>query len=283
MAMTRHRWLAGLLPALAAITTPAAAAPSYDACTGTIASLPAVITTQGTFCMKQDLSTSSTTGSAITVHANNVTIDCNGFKLGGLGAGPSTGATGITAQGRLNTMVRDCKIRGFAVGVALDGGGHVVEGNVFEAIRATGLYVEGDGSLVRDNRILDTGPSYSAHVRGMYVVGDVDVVGNTVAGVEATDFGEETAHAFGIFLAGSTGSRVRDNQVRGLLAEGAGGTSAIDTTFSQHVDIRGNFVAGPGLEGITCMSTNSAAIDNHVNGFTTAIGNCTGADNVVVP
>ena len=37
-------------------------------------------------------------GAAITIATNNVTIDCNGFKLGGLSAGPSTFANGIQAS-----------------------------------------------------------------------------------------------------------------------------------------------------------------------------------------
>src|SRR4249920_3466180 len=78
------------------------AAQSYDNCTGFITSLPAVITTQGTWCLKQDLATTVTSGSAITINTNNVTIDCNDFKLGGLGAGLATLANGIYSLNRVN-------------------------------------------------------------------------------------------------------------------------------------------------------------------------------------
>src|SRR4249920_1444376 len=78
------------------------AAQSYDNCTGFITSLPATISTQGTWCLKQDLATAVTTGSAILINTNNVTIDCNDFKLGGLGAGLATLANGIYSLNRVN-------------------------------------------------------------------------------------------------------------------------------------------------------------------------------------
>src|SRR6185369_2787721 len=72
----------------------ASAAESYDNCTGFITTLPAVITTQGTWCLKQDLATAITSGNAITINTGNVTIDCNDFKLGGMSAGLATQAIG---------------------------------------------------------------------------------------------------------------------------------------------------------------------------------------------
>ena len=64
------------------------AAESYDGCAGFISSLPVTITTQGVWCLDRDLSTSNSAGPAVTIATNNVTVDCNGFKIGGLGAGP---------------------------------------------------------------------------------------------------------------------------------------------------------------------------------------------------
>ena len=95
--MTIKTWaLPGLLAVLAC--KPASAAESYDNCAGFITSLPAVISSQGTWCMKQDLATAVTSGFVITVATNNVTIDCNNFKLGGLAAGAGTQASGIFAN-----------------------------------------------------------------------------------------------------------------------------------------------------------------------------------------
>ena len=96
--------LACLLAVAAAAgpTMPAArAAESYDSCRGTITSLPTTITTQGTWCLKGDLATALDSGVIITVATSNVTIDCNGFKIGNLAAGEDTQTTGIHADGWL--------------------------------------------------------------------------------------------------------------------------------------------------------------------------------------
>ena len=126
--------LAGLLSAPGA----ALAAQSYDACEGRfIDSLPATITTQGVWCFRKDLSTAITSGGAITIATNNVTIDCNDFKLGGLAAGAATAARGIQASDKLNATIRNCNVRGFYAGVYIDGtaraktAGHVIENNRF--------------------------------------------------------------------------------------------------------------------------------------------------------
>src|SRR5690606_35329103 len=87
-----------LLPA----PRPAAAAESFDNCSGFIDSVPAVIATQGVWCLRGNLATNIGSGgsSAITIAANNVTIDCNHFKLGGLAAGNGSQADGIHASDR---------------------------------------------------------------------------------------------------------------------------------------------------------------------------------------
>src|SRR5688572_11518098 len=65
------------------------AAASYDACTGFIDTLPATIGTQGTWCLRNNLTSSLASGAAISIATNNVVLDCNGFKIGGLSAGPT--------------------------------------------------------------------------------------------------------------------------------------------------------------------------------------------------
>src|SRR5687768_7416536 len=85
------RLITGLLLAAAAVPR-AYAAESYDYCPRVISSLPATISTQGTWCLKSNLSTGITTGNAITIATNNVTIDCNDYKLGRLPAGDATNA-----------------------------------------------------------------------------------------------------------------------------------------------------------------------------------------------
>ncbi len=84
-----------------------------------ILSIPVIITTQGVHCFKSDKVSSATSGNLIEIQANNVTIDMNGFKLGGSGAGIGTSANGIFALNRKNITIRNGTIRGFRTGVRL--------------------------------------------------------------------------------------------------------------------------------------------------------------------
>src|SRR5688500_982965 len=123
--------IATLLAGLWAAMPTARAAESYDNCTGFIDSLPATISTQGTWCLRKDVSTSMTSGIAITVAANNVTVDCNDFKIGGLAAGNDSSAFGIFTD-RQNVTVRHCSIRGFFYGIYLIGAGNLIEDNLLD-------------------------------------------------------------------------------------------------------------------------------------------------------
>ena len=88
-----------------------------------ITSLPAVITVQGIHCFTGDLSTAQTSGNAIDIQTNNVVLDLNGFKLGGLAAGTGTHATGIHALNRQNITIKNGTIRGFSTGITLSNNG----------------------------------------------------------------------------------------------------------------------------------------------------------------
>jgi len=277
--------LSALLLAAAATSPPAAAAPSYDACTGFITAVPAVVSTQGTWCLNADLSTAITSGDAILVATNNVTIDCNGFKLGGLAAGAATGTRGIRANGRLNVTVRDCNIRGFFQGIDIGGApssGHLVERNRVEASTSLGVRVNGSGSQVVGNRVIDTGLSSvsTGSGFGIQVFGAVDVVGNSVDGVTGVPDGSGNLSTRGIQVVSATGAQVAGNRVRNLVRAGAGTAVGISLVTSSRNDVRDNFVLGPGTSGIACSSVDGV-YDNHVSGFTTNLSLCVDSGNVL--
>ncbi len=157
--LTRCRLAALLLVLMGVVFAhPVSAAQSYDGCAGFIDSLPAVITTQGVWCLRHDLTTNISSGNAITIGTNNVTVDCNDFKLGGLAAGSASVAKGIYANARQNAAVRHCGIRGFYMGIDLESGaGHLVEDNRLDNNLYIGIDVSADNSTVRRNRVYDTG------------------------------------------------------------------------------------------------------------------------------
>jgi len=168
-----------------------------------ITSVPVVITVQGIYCFTGHLNTAQTHGAAIEIATNNVILDLNGFKLGGLAAGSATNAIGVYANNRQNITIKNGTIRGFAWGIHLVDQG-VSQGHVIEDIRAdlntyTGIDVRGSGHIIRNNQVVTTGGSTAL----------------TSSGV-----------AYGIFAAG-TGIRVLNNDVINTFHSGAGSAWAI--------------------------------------------------------
>jgi hypothetical protein len=163
-----------------------------------VTALPAVITVQGIHCFTGDLTTAITSGNAIDIQTNNVVLDLNGFKLGGLAAGIGTLTRGIHASDRQNLTIKNGTIRGFLIGIALEDSG-ASQGHVVEDIRAdqntfTGIDVRGSGTIVRNNQVVATG-------------------GTTFFGVNA--------NALGILVLG-TGPRVLNNDVINTVKQGTG-------------------------------------------------------------
>jgi hypothetical protein len=266
------------------------AAQSYNNCTGFITSLPATITTQGTWCLKSDLTTAMTSGYAITINTNNVTIDCNDFKIGGLAAGVATQTLGIVAFSKQNTVVRRCNIRGFYYGTFIAAnppsvGGGVVEDSRFEANTYVGIHLDGNGSVVQRNQVLDTGGStVQAQAHGIYSRFDVDIVDNTVSGVAAKVGGGDSAR--GIYTEFNVGGSISGNRVRGILKDGPGTAFAIYNGSSGRITIRGNDLVGNGTgsTGLSCSDSAAIARDNMISGFETGIAVCTdGGGNVIAP
>ena len=266
----------------------AEAAESYDNCTGFITSLPATISTQGTWCLDKNLGTAMTSGNAITIATNNVTIDCNHFKLGGLAAGAGTFAFGISAVSRLNATVRNCNIRGFYRGINFEGagGGHLVEDNSFDGNTVYGLFVDdAPGSTIRNNLVVDTGGSTtsSGDAFGIHAENGVDIINNTINGVAP---GGTDAHAYGIHTIANGQGSISGNRVRGLAPTGTGAPLGIYNVNSQRVVIRDNDVQGPGPGiaggiGIRCLSNAAIARDNVITGFATGLVDCLNSLNSV--
>ena len=259
------------------------AAESYDNCTGFIDTLPANITTQGTWCLRKDLSTAMTSGAAITINTNNVTIDCNDFKIGGLAAGAGTEAIGIIAESRLNVTVRRCTVRGFSTGVQVrDTGGTIIEDNRLDSNFFTGVHVSGSDSVIRRNLIVDTGGSTLTEiVAGIWVFRGVHVVDNTISGVMAAP--GSGGYAIGIQMFLGSGSIV-GNRIRGLVPDSGGAAYGIRLTSTARLNIRDNDVFGPGgagSVGVGCGDTKVWIRGNVINGFamsTSTCGNAGGND-----
>jgi len=182
-----------------------AARAETTSCTA-ITTLPYTIATQGIYCLTGDLSTSITAGNAITIDTNNVVIDLNGHKLGGLSAGTGTNAVGISAFQRQNITVKNGTIRGFYLGINITDNtpyttsqGHVIEDVRADQNTGTGIALYGRGVLVRHCQVVATGGS--------------------------TSHGPNTG-AVGIQVVGP-GARVVDSDVAAVIKQGTGTAWAI--------------------------------------------------------
>jgi len=279
-----HPALILVLIAILATAAPARAADSFEGCSGFIDSVPATINTQGVWCLRGDLATAINSGSAITIAVNNVTLDCNRFKLGGLAAGPASNAVGVFSDNS-NATITNCNIRGFRLGVYVEGGGgHLIENNRFDNILSTAIAVLGQGSTIRDNRIFDTGGStlFPDFAAAIVATGGIDIINNSILFVSANG---ATTNTSGISASFSGSGSVWNNRISGVAHNGAGGESyGIRFMSSTRVIVRDNDLrsnAGPGSFGITCSNSQGTAIGNVVAGYATAITNCAQSGNYI--
>jgi nitrous oxidase accessory protein NosD len=287
--------LTGLMSAAGA----ARAAQSYDACEGHfIESLPVVINTQGVWCLRHDLTTAITSGGAITIAAHNVTIDCNDFKIGGLAGGVATMARGIDAHDRSNVTVRNCTIRGFHSGVYIDAsardktGGHVIQDNRFTDNTRYGIHVDGDGSVIEHNKVLETGGSTSNPGAAVAISAgwDIDVLDNLVSNVSSVVNGSGNASAYGIQVDTNAGT-IAGNRVRNLAYQGTGGLAIgifVYNSLNQRTNIHDNDVNGPGAAGageygVYCQSAQAVTHGNTIGGFLNPLSTCTDGGNFAGP
>jgi hypothetical protein len=282
-----------LLAGALAAPTPARAE-TFNTCAGFITAVPAVITTQGVWCMNKDLATAITSGNAITINTNNVTIDCNDFKLGGLAAGDGSRAIGIYALNRQNATVRHCNVRGFFTGISLGGipfeqtgGGHLVEDNRLDNNLYIGIGVEGDNNRVRRNAVYDTGGA-TGEATGYGIFASANLVDNIVSGVfadaaDGTLYGIQSI-AMGAEVRGNTVSGFDKtarqggaiNQARGIAVGGAFSRLSGNQIVGDRSDI-GDPVSGNGIYATALVY----CIDNTVGGFATNIDpNCRSSENV---
>jgi hypothetical protein len=245
-----------------------------------ITSLPATISAQGVYCLTGNLATAITTGDAINITANNVTLDLNGWKVGGQAAGLATGVIGIFSDAA-NVTVKNGIVRGFRIGIELDGRGAVVEDLLIDQNTFEGITVVGQGAIVRRNQVVDTGGSTA--VPNVTVFGIVSqgpgslIEENLVSGLQGTGFGGEV----GIIIEGAN-SLARNNFVTDTAKPTGGGTSqGIAVLGGTSVNILSNTVtnmntcisyASPGA-GLYASNTVAGCDTNFLDGTAGQQGN----------
>ena len=179
-----------------------AALPAFADCTA-IDALPYVVVTPGSYCLTGNL---ATTGNGISIKANDVVVDLQGFRIDGP-TDTATKSNGIFGYGYQRITVRNGSVSGFLYGVylsdyvgpartagtALPGGLHVVEKLEVRGARFRGIRVEGNGNVVKDNVVRFVGGTTAyanAWVTGIETYGPgAKVTGNVVYEVRGSGSG----------------------------------------------------------------------------------------------
>jgi hypothetical protein len=268
--MKRHLAVVALA-ACSAVAIPAFA--ETTECT-VISTLPATISAPGVYCLKSDLMTAITSGNAITINSNFVTLDLNGWRLGGGAAGTATAAQGVHALDRRGLSIKNGSIKGFRIGIFLEGVSgttNIVEGVRADGNTAMGLYVQSGDSIIRSNQVTNTGGSTFGTFGNAYGIissgSGNRILNNDVSGVVAS---EVDAAAAGIYSSGSNtiiaGNRSSD--VQSALSS-AMGIYAV----GNHVIADNQIVGAIGATiefGISASGT-SVIRNNLISGYTTGV------------
>ena len=237
--------------------------------------LPYTITSAGVYCFTGNLETSVTTGSALTIKADNVVIDLNGWMLDGIGAGASTETIGIYAVNFTNTTIRNGTIRGFHRGIILASGdpAAALGGNLIEDVRAdkntnVGFLVHGTGNIIRRNQVINTGGATLLAPVGIASHGPAArILDNDVISTK----GGDTLRAHGIYMAYADGAVVENNRIEDVYNSYSTGTSeGIRCYNSNNVLMVGNLITSAD-EGIRYSSLDEGCTGKYMNNLTSGV------------
>lgn len=136
-----------------------------------INSVPTTISSPGRYFLTMNLSSNNSSKNAITIEADDVTIDFQDHTISGLGAGIGTNANGISAINRRNITIKNGTLTGFKIAIALQRGLSAGAGNnasnAIENMRLNsntygGVLIEGGvGCRIEQCQITRTGGTFS--------------------------------------------------------------------------------------------------------------------------
>jgi nitrous oxidase accessory protein NosD len=195
-----------------------------------IESVPSTISQSGKYCLVQDFVINSASVKAITLAANDITVDCQGHTIRNNATSATGSSEGIYAYGRSNLTVRNCRIQGgFTNGISLiqdNAKGNTSHYNTIENNFVGGPYwhgirAYGSALEVKNNRIYDVGGQSNTYAMGLRLGGSTLtgafrlhlVHENVIVGTNSP-----FSNAFGIYSDGSLASLIRMNMITGTTA-----------------------------------------------------------------
>jgi hypothetical protein len=246
-----------------------------------ITSVPVTISVPGSYCLTGNLETPITSGNAITIAADNVVIDFNGFELTGSVGAYSTFNRGIYSIKQSRITIRNGSVTGFNIGIFLDdpspyltAQGNLIEDMSLDHNTFAGVYLLGRNSVIRHNRITSTGRGLfsNAWAYGIRVSGSgMRIVDNDVAEVTSS-----TASGVGISMQSADSGIVEGNRLSRIVA-GNTFSYGIHASASAGLVIRSNSISESqrgvyligGATG-TIMDNATSAVTNPYYGGTLA-------------
>lgn len=132
-------------------------------CTNTISSLPATLSTSGTYCLTSDLQINISSGFAISILANDVTLDFNGYTISNTNINISSNTSyGVIAQGTVNSVIKNGKLDSFRYGIAIYSGATpayvpVVDSMQINRSVQVGIGIDASGAIVKNCIVTNTG------------------------------------------------------------------------------------------------------------------------------
>lgn len=249
------------------LSAPKAKAETTDYCTEISPSDPkstlTLISNPGVYCLTKDFEYTGT-GNAIQINADDVVLDLNGHTISGPAVATtpdlSTTTQGIYANGMKNVTIKNGTIRGFKIGIFLEhtsGSRHLIEDILADTNTMRGIQLQGSGSTVRNNRVINTGgTTYSYPIVGINLAGaeNVRVLNNDISNT----FSSGSLTSTGLVCQSSDGCILKGNRISKTSSVSADAYGLNINSSSPDTLIAGNFVR-------ETTSTNNTAYGIRVN------------------
>lgn len=246
---------------------------------------PATISAAGKYCLADDVTVDSPGIKAITINANDVTLDCDGHTLKNLATSNNGTSVGVYLFAQNNVVIRNCRIiGGFAHGIHANQDNTSFNQNYYIDIKDNyvagpyhhGIWVYGSAVEVTGNRVYDIGGQLNRDGIGIRVGASSvgfrlhTVMDNFVAGTNSP-----YRNAFGIYSDNSQGGIFVRNGVVGSSGHDSFGSYGfrIGGSYNRVTD---NHVTGSGKandKGIFSSHESTSCYDNYLR-TTVATINC---------
>jgi len=151
--------LANMLVMGLMVATSGAATPTCSLVTGGTKTVTTTISVPGNYCLSTKLTYTPSTGDAIAITADNVTLDLSGYNVVNSSAGARSG---VYASDKSFIIVKNGTIDGFNDGVLLTKDSVATTGHIIENLHILnssneGIEMECTGGVIRNNVIISSG------------------------------------------------------------------------------------------------------------------------------